>query len=76
MERKINFLVNLRCLYSNGNKPSYVSVIDDIITSLQQGDKYRQMWEELDDFIGYSDYEILQKMEELKQKYFPEKEIK
>ena len=28
------------------------------------------MWEELDDFIGYSDYDILQKMEELEQKYF------
>jgi len=48
--------------------------IDEIISLLQQGEKYRQMWEELDEFIGYSDYDILQVMERLKQKYFPKEE--
>jgi len=49
--------------------------LGDIISRLRRGEKYEQMWEELDDFIGYSDYDILQKMEELKQKHFP-KEVK
>ena len=44
---------------------------DDIISLLKRGEVYEKMWEELDDDIGYSDYDILQKMEELKQKHFP-----
>jgi len=48
--------------------------LNKIIYLLEQGEKYRKMWEELDDFIGYSDYDILQKMKELKQKYFPKEE--
>ena len=59
MEKKINFLANLRCLYRNGNKPGYVSVIDDIITSLQQGEEgiekifeyYKEENEKLDSAI-------------------------
>ena len=39
--------------------------LKQVIIVIEQGDKYKQMWEELDDFIGYSDYDILQKMKEL-----------
>ena len=50
---------------------SEVYFYNKVINFLERGKKYEEMWEELDDFIGYSDYEILQKMKELKQKYFP-----
>ena len=43
---------------------------DDIISLLQQGEKYRQMWEEMEGRArGYFSPNLLFLMEELKQKY-------
>uniref|UniRef100_A0A6M3IEW1 Uncharacterized protein n=1 Tax=viral metagenome TaxID=1070528 RepID=A0A6M3IEW1_9ZZZZ len=65
---------------STNNRYVFVNVyndaVNDIISLLQQGEKYRLMWEELDDFIGYSDYDILQKMKDIKQKHFPKEGFK
>ena len=69
MERKINFLVNLRCLYSNGKKPGYVSVIDDIVTSLQRGSAFEKMFREVENMYGSS------LTWDIEQKYFPEDEV-
>ena len=52
--------------------------IDDIISLLQQGEKYRQMWEEFEEEYGeyvirmnYENKPICMRMEYIKQKYFP-----
>lgn len=48
---------------------------NEIIELLQQGEKYRQMWEELYlHKIKWNDYSITVYMQELEKKYFP-KEI-
>ena len=47
--------------------------LDVIIELLQQGEKSRKMWEELDTFIMEANrpYSIANEMKNIKQKYFP-----
>jgi len=57
----------------------YWARVDDVISLLQQGEKYRKMWEELKDrnhCISRPDGAYLddEDFEELEQKYFPKEE--
>lgn len=53
-------------------KASYEQ-IDELISLLQQSDKYKQMWEELYfNKIKWNDYSITVYMQELIKKYFSE----
>jgi len=67
----------------NGYGNSYISDFNkfkDIVTLLQQGEKYRQMWEEfkiynseVDEYIE-AEY-MLAQMKNVEQKYFPKEMI-
>jgi len=54
-------------------------VIDDIVTLLQQGEKYKEMWEELcdrnvddsDEYVYSWTEELFELMVNIQQKYFP-----
>jgi len=64
-------------------KPRQITIekIKGIITLLQQGEKYRQMWEEFNEWLSEknicgSDYhnyyvKLINKKNDIKQKYFP-----
>jgi len=60
----------------------YPDEIDDIISLLQQGDKYRQMFSDVREhyrhnaFIIHGGYGILDYLALLEQKYFPKDEAK
>jgi len=68
-------------LFTNGVKDctekEYYKDIDSIISLLQRGDNYRQMWEDLSGKYGfYPTYSVNKNtisefMKELEQKYFP-----
>ena len=65
----------------NGYGNSYISdfnKLEDVITLLQRGEKYRQMWGELEkekclliDFDDEGYFKGQRKLDDIKQKYFP-----
>jgi len=68
--------------YNHINEPCQEEEgINEVISLLQQGEKYRQMWEELDDSLepegnpdypdDIGDYNAVMFMKHIKQKYFP-----
>jgi hypothetical protein len=70
----IEFLEDIE--YKGRNKDTFdlITKIQSIIDLLQQGEKYRQMWEELKKEFGEEPIELHnlnEFMEDLEQKYFP-----
>jgi len=88
IDEKINLLLMLKSLYSNSNKPNYARIITDCITDIEEGKKYKEMWEDFHYRLAHvnigsyrnplddrkmTDMDCINEIvRDVKQKYFPE----